>query len=401
MDAGKTMTARAIASELRDVDFYVVGLGEVMSRYVGDGERFISQLFQTARASEKKNGAIIFIDEIDSIMKRRDSGAGDSSEVRVRILNQFLSSWDGIQAGSKVLVIGATNLPHVIDEAALRRFSICVELGLPDTEDRFSLLKRKLVHERSSVSDNFLHTVVVPFTEGFSASDMVKFVGVVRSMLIERMDSHTPHIFTENEVVIRPGVRHNPDDFVVIATNKTGKRWENPRADNAVIMYDVLFNDRMNVDKDGSSVFEVKSWAEIDETMIMPPVISESAFLFVIDNKLAMSSVSKSTVDHIAKFTEVYGRSSKGVKPISPEPVSTALSVQNPVECDIIVVNVHKGTQTVFVDLECSLTQTDNTVVCNVESQTDRDVKTECGTQVELDIMTPGGRIVYKGDELL
>ena len=140
---GKTLIAKAVANE-SGVNVISVKGPALMSRYVGDSEQGVRELFHKARQASP---CIIFLDEVDSIIPARGEGATDS-HVAERVLSQFLSEMDGLEELKGVFVIGATNRVDLIDPAMLRpgRFDEIVELGLPDAEARREILA---VHLRS------------------------------------------------------------------------------------------------------------------------------------------------------------------------------------------------------------------------------------------------------------
>lgn len=135
---GKTMIAKAIACEVGAV-FYAVKGSDIMSKYVGESEKNINSLFETARKNEL---SIIFIDEIDSILKKRGEDAHNDKRV-----NEFLQQIDGFASNStNLLLLGATNRPWDIDSAAMRsgRFSEKIYVPLPDFDARKYMFKKNL-----------------------------------------------------------------------------------------------------------------------------------------------------------------------------------------------------------------------------------------------------------------
>ncbi|MDR1000323.1 MAG: AAA family ATPase [Clostridiales bacterium] len=135
---GKTLMAKAIAGEA-DSPFYAVSGSDFVQMYVGVGAGRIRELFQKARENKK---AVIFIDEIDAMGKKRASGAHDSNDEREQTLNALLSEMSGFSSGDGIIVIAATNRLDTIDEALLRpgRFDRQVEIGLPDYNARKEIL---------------------------------------------------------------------------------------------------------------------------------------------------------------------------------------------------------------------------------------------------------------------
>ncbi|MBB5234522.1 ATP-dependent zinc metalloprotease FtsH [Deinococcus budaensis] len=141
---GKTLLARAIAGEA-DVPFFSVSASEFMEMFVGVGASRVRTLFEDARKSAP---AIMFIDEIDSIGRKRGAGIGGGHDEREQTLNQILSEMDGFDKASNVIVLGATNRPDVLDPALLRpgRFDRQVTIDLPNLKEREAILK---VHLRN------------------------------------------------------------------------------------------------------------------------------------------------------------------------------------------------------------------------------------------------------------
>src|ERR671916_7947 len=137
---GKTLLAKAVANET-NANFYTIGGPEIMSKYYGESEERLRNVFQDA---EKNAPSIIFIDEIDSIAPKREEVSG---EVERRIVAQLLSLMDGMSSRGKVVVIGATNRVNAIDPALRRpgRFDREIEIGVPDRNGRLEILQ---IHTR-------------------------------------------------------------------------------------------------------------------------------------------------------------------------------------------------------------------------------------------------------------
>ena len=137
---GKTLLARAVANE-SEANFIVINGPEIMSKFYGDSEKKIREIFEDA---QKNSPSIIFIDEIDAIAPKRDEIQG---EVERRVVSQLLTMMDGLQSRGKVIVIGATNRPNALDPALRRpgRFDREVEIKVPDMNGRLSILK---IHTR-------------------------------------------------------------------------------------------------------------------------------------------------------------------------------------------------------------------------------------------------------------
>ncbi len=145
---GKTLLARAVAGEA-NVPFFSISGSEFVEMFVGVGASRVRDLF----AKAKKNApAIVFIDEIDAVGRRRGSGMGGGHDEREQTLNQILVEMDGFETGANVIVLAATNRADVLDPALLRpgRFDRRTEITLPERRDREAILK---VHFKNKPSD--------------------------------------------------------------------------------------------------------------------------------------------------------------------------------------------------------------------------------------------------------
>ncbi len=166
---GKTLLAAAVATEI-DANFYSIDAASIMSKWLGEAEQNVSKLFGTARKSAiEGKPAIVFVDELDSLMGAHTNEVG--GEIRVR--NQFLKEMDGIVDKGKnlhVYVIGATNKPWDLDWAFIRRFQKRILVPLADHATRLSMLK--LYSSTLAIdSDVDLHELA-RLAEGFSGSDI-------------------------------------------------------------------------------------------------------------------------------------------------------------------------------------------------------------------------------------
>lgn len=165
---GKTLLARAVATECA-ATFFSISAASLTSKYVGDGEKMVRALFAVARELQP---AIIFIDEIDSLLSERSQSEHEASR---RLKTEFLIQFDGLPTGNseneRIVVMAATNRPQELDEAALRRFPKRVYVTLPDFETRISLLSSLLQKQNSPLSGDELKTLA-RLTEGYSGSDL-------------------------------------------------------------------------------------------------------------------------------------------------------------------------------------------------------------------------------------
>ncbi len=169
---GKTLLARAVAGEA-GVPFMSVSGSDFMEMFVGVGASRVRDLFQTAR---KQAPAIVFVDEIDSIGRKRGAGLGGGHDEREQTLNQMLSEMDGFDTSEGVVMIAATNRPDILDPALLRpgRFDRQIVVPLPDLEERLPILQVHCKGKRMA-SDVDLN-VVARGTPGMSGADLANLV---------------------------------------------------------------------------------------------------------------------------------------------------------------------------------------------------------------------------------
>ena len=162
---GKTLLAKAVANE-SGVNFVSIAGPEIMSKFYGESEQRIREIFQNA---EKEAPSIIFIDELDSIAVKREEVTG---EVERRVVAQLLALMDGLKSRGKVIVIGATNRPNALDPALRRpgRFDREIEIGVPDKNGRYEVL---LVHTRGMpIADDVDLYEYAAKTHGFVGADI-------------------------------------------------------------------------------------------------------------------------------------------------------------------------------------------------------------------------------------
>jgi transitional endoplasmic reticulum ATPase len=162
---GKTLLAKAVANET-NANFYSIGGPEIMSKFYGESEEKLREIFNQAQENAP---SIIFIDEIDSIAPKREEVSGD---VEKRIVSQLLTLMDGLKARGKVVVIAATNRPNAIDPALRRpgRFDREIEIGIPDEEGRHDILQ---IHTRGMPLEQDIDLKsYAKVTHGFVGADL-------------------------------------------------------------------------------------------------------------------------------------------------------------------------------------------------------------------------------------
>ncbi|MBC7085565.1 MAG: CDC48 family AAA ATPase [Methanomethylovorans sp.] len=187
---GKTMIARAVANET-DANFISISGPEIVSKYYGESEQKLRQMFEDA---EKDSPSIIFIDEIDSIAPKRDEVIG---EVERRVVAQLLSLMDGLKSRGRVIVIAATNRPNSIDPALRRggRFDREIEVGIPDRNGRLQIL---YVHTRGMpIEKDISLEQIAAVTHGYVGADIASLCKEAAMHALRRI---LPEIHIEDEI---------------------------------------------------------------------------------------------------------------------------------------------------------------------------------------------------------
>jgi transitional endoplasmic reticulum ATPase len=186
---GKTLLAKAVANE-SDANFYVISGPEIMSKFYGESEARLREIFQKA---QETSPSIIFIDEMDAIAPKREEVTG---EVERRVVAQLLSLMDGMGSRGNIIVIGATNRPNAIDPALRRpgRFDREIEIGVPDKAGRNEVLQ---IHTRNMplAEDTDLKRLS-DITHGYTGADIAS---LCREAAMKSLRRYIPEINLEEE----------------------------------------------------------------------------------------------------------------------------------------------------------------------------------------------------------
>jgi len=188
---GKTLLARAVANET-EASFYVLSGPEIMSKFYGESEQRLRDLFKEASDNAP---SILFIDELDAIAPKREEVTG---EVERRVVAQLLALMDGLESRGEVIVIGATNRHNAIDPALRRpgRFDREIELGIPDRDGRYEIL---LIHTRGMPIDEDVNlNRLADLTHGFVGADIS---ALVKESAMQSLRRVLPEINLEDEEV--------------------------------------------------------------------------------------------------------------------------------------------------------------------------------------------------------
>ncbi|KAF9393306.1 hypothetical protein CPC16_002366 [Podila verticillata] len=209
---GKTMLAKAVSQESK-ATFFSISASSLTSKFVGESEKLVRTLFAIAQELQP---SVIFIDEVDSILTERSESEHEASR---RLKTEFLLQFDGTGSNSddRVLVMGATNRPQELDEAARRRFVKRIYIPLPESETRLGLLTKLLQGQDYNISAAEFQKLV-QHTEGYSGSDMTALakdaaLGPLRSLGETLLDTPADqvrpiqfHDFVQALQSIRPSV---------------------------------------------------------------------------------------------------------------------------------------------------------------------------------------------------
>jgi transitional endoplasmic reticulum ATPase len=186
---GKTLLARAVANE-SEANFFSINGPEIMSKFYGESEARLREIFQQA---EKNSPAIIFIDELDSLAPKREEVTG---EVERRVVAQLLALLDGLTSRGNVIVIGATNRPNALDPALRRpgRFDREIEIGIPDKHERYEVMQ---VHTRGMhLAEDIDLKMLSDVSHGYTGADIA---ALSREAGMKALRRYLPEIDLEQE----------------------------------------------------------------------------------------------------------------------------------------------------------------------------------------------------------
>lgn len=264
---GKTYLAKAVATEANNSTFFTVSSADLVSKWLGESEQQVRTLFEMAREHQP---SIIFIDEVDSLCSSRSDQESESAR---RIKTEFLVQMQGVgNKNDNVLVLGATNIPWVLDSAIRRRFEKRIYIPLPDPHGRTNLFKLSLGDTPHSLTDDDIRRLGQD-TEGFSGADINI---VVRDALMQPV--RKVQTATHFKVVSGPS-----------------------RADPSIISHDLL-----TPCSPGERGAMEMSWEQVPGDKLLEPVVSMSDMLrSLADSK---PSVNEDDLDKLRKFTEDFGQ---------------------------------------------------------------------------------------------
>lgn len=263
---GKSFLAKAVASEANST-FISISSSDIMSKWQGESEKLVRQLFKIAR---ERKPSIIFIDEIDSLVSSRSDNENESSR---RIKTEFLVQMQGVgkDAGG-ILVLGATNIPWGLDSAIRRRFERRIYIPLPELPARRVMFKLNIGKTPHSLQSSDFEELA-RISEGYSGSDISI---LVRNALME------------------------PVRTCQIATHF--KRVTGPTMEDS----DIISDDMLTPCSPGALNAIEMTLTQVDPHRLLPPVVSFKDFLKAL--KTARPSVSQDDLSQFVKFTEDFGQ---------------------------------------------------------------------------------------------
>ena len=233
---GKTLLARAVAGEA-DVQFLSISGSDFVEMYVGVGASRVRDLFEQAK---KVAPAIIFIDEIDAVGRKRGSGLGGGHDEKEQTLNQLLVEMDGFARTEGVIVLAATNRPDILDPALLRpgRFDRQIHVGRPDVKGREEILK---VHSKNKKLDGSVNLkTVARSTAGFTGADLSNLLNEA-AIMAARDDRPVLNMEDLNEALMK--ITAGPAKKSRVQIRKDLKETAIHEAGHAVAMYHLPTHD--------------------------------------------------------------------------------------------------------------------------------------------------------------
>ncbi|MFC6798694.1 CDC48 family AAA ATPase [Haladaptatus sp. DYSN1] len=313
---GKTLIAKAVANEI-DATFETISGPEIMSKYYGESEEQLREVFERA---EEGAPAIVFIDELDSIAPKRGETSGD---VERRVVAQLLSLMDGLNERGQVTVIGATNRLNAIDPALRRggRFDREIEIGVPDKQGRKEILQ---VHTRGMpLADGIELDMYAANTHGFVGADLESLAREAAMNALRRIRPELDLEADEIDADILETIRVTEDDF------KQALKGISPSALREVFVEapDVTWEDVGGLEDTKERLRETIQWPleypEVFETMGMeaakgvllygPPGTGKTLLAKAVANEAESNFISIKGPELLNKFV---GESEKGVREV-------------------------------------------------------------------------------------
>lgn len=304
---GKTLIARAVAGEA-GVPFLSVTGSDFMEMFVGVGASRVRDLFQSAR---KMGRAIIFVDEIDSIGRKRGAGLGGGHDEREQTLNQMLSEMDGFEATEGIVMMAATNRPDILDPALLRpgRFDRQVIVPLPELDDRRAILD---VHVKSKrMADDVDLNVVARGTPGMAGADLANLINEAALIAVRGGDSEITgaHLEAARDRVLMGQKREatvlNDEERERVAYHESG------HAIAAVMLPNTDPLHKVSIIPRGMALGVTMTLPEEDRYLLRESYITDELVKLLggrMAEELVFGEVSSGAADDLARATDMAGK---------------------------------------------------------------------------------------------
>lgn len=264
---GKSYLAKAVATEANNSTFFSVSSSNLVSKWLGESEKLVKNLFELARQHKP---SIIFIDEIDSLCSSRSDNESESAR---RIKTEFLVQMQGVGNDMDgILVLGATNIPWVLDAAIRRRFEKRIYIDLPEEKARQTIFKIHIGNTPHTLTDDEIRTLSKK-TERFSGADISVLVRDALMQPVRKVQTATH--FRK----VRGPSRSNPEEIV---------------------------NDLLTPCSPGSPGAIEMSWVDVPGDKLLEPVVNFADVLLSLEN--SKPTVNDSDLLKLRQFTEDFGQ---------------------------------------------------------------------------------------------
>jgi len=263
---GKSFLAKAVATEA-DSTFFSVSSADLVSKWLGESEKLVKNLFEMAR---EKSPAIIFIDEVDSLCSSRSDNESESAR---RIKTEFLIQMQGVgNDNDGILVLGATNIPWVLDAAIRRRFEKRIYIPLPEAPARATMFKLSMGSTPTKITDAE-YNVLAQKTDGYSGADINLVVRDALMQPVRKVQSAT------HWVKVRGPSREDPN---------------------------VMVNDLLTPCSPGTpGAFEM-SWMDVPGEKLFEPVVTMQDMMKSLSSQ--KKTVNEEDLERLQKFTDDFGQ---------------------------------------------------------------------------------------------
>ncbi|XP_054717660.1 vacuolar protein sorting-associated protein 4-like [Uloborus diversus] len=264
---GKSFLAKAVATEANNSTFFSVSSSNLVSKWLGESEKLVKNLFEMAR---QQKPSIIFIDEIDSLCSSRSDNESESAR---RIKTEFLVQMQGVGNDMDgILVLGATNIPWVLDAAIRRRFEKRIHIPLPDEIARLAIFKLSIGNTPNSLNETDFKTLAKK-TDGFSGADIAVLVRDALMQPVRKVQSAT------HFVRVSGPSRSDPNEIV---------------------------SDLLKPCSPGTPGAIEMSWVDVPGDKLLEPVVTMKDMLLSLES--SKPTVNDVDLEKLKKFTDDFGQ---------------------------------------------------------------------------------------------